>query len=347
MELALARYRLLFKYPFGTAHGLRDGTDAVFVRLTQDGVHGYGEAALPPYLKYDQNAVIQDIISFYLNHKFDIEHDTLDLASLDALCPPARAAFHVAYIDLNNSQLSRCIGSEFVALRDSPMAQSMVTLGHSEVDDIELKLSELPNAAILKVKLGAPNDMDVIRRLKELDARKLFLDANQGWTEIGQAEAALHAVGVDRVIGLEQPFAKDRWDLHKALKDRSGVPVYGDESIQGPEDLERAPEAFDGVNLKLMKCGGLDVAAQMAARARELGLKVMLGSMSESSLGCGAMLALGGMAELLDLDGPWLIRNDPFQGLRMEQGQLVLDGAAGIGVEPRSGFPLEFDPIGA
>lgn len=347
MELAIAPYRLLFKHPFGTAHGLRDGTDSVFVRLSQDGVHGYGEATLPPYLEQDQSSVIQEIISFNVKHELKTANEVLEQFWLDMLSPPARTAIHTAYIDLINKRLKRQIASEYGSPGQS-QALTMVTLGHTHVDDISLKLNELPASQVLKVKLGAPNDIVAIRHIKELDNRKLFLDANQGWMTIAEAEAAIVAAGVERIVGIEQPFAKDRWDLHKLLRDRLGVPVYGDESIQGLKDLERAPEAFDGVNLKLMKCGGLDIAAQMAVRAKELGLQVMLGSMSESSLGCGAMLALGGMADLLDLDGPWLIRNDPFEGIAMEDGSLVYDHPEvfGVGIRLRMDHGLEFIPIG-
>jgi L-alanine-DL-glutamate epimerase-like enolase superfamily enzyme len=128
----------------------------------------------------------------------------------------------------------------------------------------------------------------------------------------------------NRVVGLEQPFAKDRWDLHEALAEECPVTVYGDESIQGPDDLERAPEAFGGVNLKLMKCGGLDVAEAMAERARGLGLKVMLGSMSESTfrLRRDAVSLQLALPIWLDLDGPWLFSNDPFEGMELCEGQL-------------------------
>lgn len=348
MELAIARYRLKFHHPFGTAHGLRDGTDSVFVRLRSGGVEGYGEATLPPYIPYTQYVVVENIASVWMKYGSNTTEEEILGALLAELCPPARAAFQMAHIDLKYRIMDASVGSHGPNnIRLSEPAQCMVTLGHSNIDDIALKLSELPRSGVLKVKLGAPNDLDVLRAVNKLDDRRLFLDANQGWTEVAQAEQAVLVVGLRNVVGLEQPFAKDRWDLHAELRRRLDIPVYGDESIQGLQELERAPEAFDGVNLKLMKCGGLDVAADMAKRAQELGLKVMLGSMSESSLGCAAMASLAGTADLLDLDGPWLISNDPFQGLGMEDGKLVVEGSAGIGVHLRAGAELEFIPIGA
>ncbi len=343
MQLALARYRLLFHHPFGTAHGLRDGTDSVFVQLSNDGLHGYGEATLPPYLPHSQDSVHEELSR--------IDFNRIPLLLTDpsaALTPPARAALSLAYYDLISKEISVSISS-YLTIPDGARskAMAMVTLGHSKLGEIALKLTELPQMAVLKVKLGSADDEGTLESVKSLDDRPLFLDANQGWTSVGQAMKAIAVAGEDRVLGLEQPFAKERWDLHAELRRSTRIPVYGDESIQGLADLERAPEAFDGVNLKLVKCGGLDRAMVMAERAAELGLKVMLGSMSESSLGCGAMVHLAGMAELVDLDGPWLVRNDPFCGLGLSDGRFTLDGSVGVGVRPRSGHALDWIPIGA
>lgn len=343
MEMALARFRLLFIHPFGTAHGLRDGTDSVFVRLTNGERVAYGEATLPPYLKETQHTVHEEIVSFWLKLKRGgMESHWEDAAR--TLSSPARAAFQMAYKGLNDRYMSSIISSDH---NGSAQGLSMVTIGMGQVEDIALKLTELPFSPVLKVKLGSPNDLLMIEMIKRLDNRKLFLDANQGWSSVDHAVRVIEAAGPAHVIGLEQPFPKDRWDLHQELKSRTDVPIYADESIQGLADLERAPEAFDGVNLKLMKCGGLDIAEQMAERARELGLRVMLGSMSESSLGCGTMALLADRADLLDLDGPWLIKNDPFAGLRMEQGKLVLGGNGTNWIELREPSPLEFITIGA
>jgi len=223
---------------------------------------------------------------------------------------------------------------------------AMVTLGHGLVADIPLKIKELPLAPVLKIKLGSGIDQEILRVVMDLDDRPLFLDVNQGWQDLAEAEKAIKLVGPERLVGIEQPFHRDRLDLHRALKDELPTAIYGDESIQGMDDLDRAPEAFDGVNLKLMKCGGLDIAARMAAQAKDLGLKVMLGSMSESTLGCATMFALAGSADLLDLDGPWLIRNDPFQGLEMDGAGMRVTGDSGLGISLRADHELKFEPVG-
>ncbi len=334
MELCFASYRLLFRHPFGTAHGTRDGTDAVFVRLRERDMYGYGEATLPPYLGHRVDQVVQvlrqlpaDQMEQQINAVLQGRAEGCAWAGL----PPARAAISMAYYDLISRRNEHSVASE-LEVAGMGQAQAMVTLGSGPVDGIAAKLKELPATSMLKVKLGSGNDRETVQRVMALDDRPLFLDANQGWTDPTQALAMIALAGEDRIVGIEQPFAADRWDLHRALQQATGIPVYGDESIQGPVDLERAPGHFAGVNVKLMKCGGLDQARQMAARAHELGLRVMLGSMSESSLGSAAMAQLAAMADLADLDGPWLIKNDPFEGLAVVDGRMQVRSEQGIGV---------------
>lgn len=263
------------------------------------------------------------------------------------LSAPARAALHTAYIGLITREKECSISSYFGVLdRVADPAVSLMTLGHTEPEDIPLILNDLPRTGGLKVKLGSPNDEATLRVVMDLGYRRLFLDTNQGWSQVDQALRIIDLVGAENVLGIEQPFPKDRWDLHEQLKDRTDVPVFADESVQGMADLERAPTAFDGVNLKLMKCGGLDRALEMSVRAREVGLQVMLGSMSESSLGCGTMAALAGIAHILDLDGPWLIANDPFVGMRVQHGRIFVEGTLGSGIELRLPDELDFRPIG-
>ena len=134
-------------------------------------------------------------------------------------------------------------------------------------------------------------------------------------------------------MGLEQPFPASAWTLHEELKrETSTVPLFADESFQGLGDLDQVCRAFDGVNIKLAKCGGIDRAMEIARNANGRDLRVMLGSMSEGALGCAAAWQLSGLADLCDLDGPWLIRNDPFQGFRMVGGVYEVDDGPGLNV---------------
>ena len=179
----------------------------------------------------------------------------------------------------------------------------------------------------------------MLKRIMELDGRKLFLDANQGFTRVEDALELATVVG-ERLLGLEQPFAVGKDAMQRSLQGQVDICVYGDESIQSEADIGLQHKNFKGLNIKLMKCGGLDRAMKLAERATALGMQVMLGSMSESSLGCTAMAQLAGKAQILDLDGPWLIKNDPFSGIGLERGTIHIPNGPGIAADLKA--ELEF-----
>ena len=347
LSVSYCRYRLLFKHPFGTAHGLRTGTDSIFIKVEQDDHTGYGEATLPPYLAETTDSVIQRLNALIMNMPTDaVALLRLLEADRDLLAegPGARAALHTALWDLSNNIYNIAVSQTDRNIQlKSPI--TLMTVGSGALTDIPKKLKDTVLSGAVKVKLGAPNDQVALSMIKELDHRPLFLDANQGLGSVQEALDRIAWAGKDRVIGMEQPFPKDRPDLHAALKAATEIPIYGDESIQSLADLDIQATKFSGVNVKLMKCGGLDRVKELIDRARELGLKVMLGSMSESSLGCTAMAGFGEQADVVDLDGPWLIKNDPFKGIGMRNGDLTLPQGPGLGVVLMA--DLDWTPIGA
>ncbi len=348
ISLEYASYKLMYRQAFGTAHGTRNGTDAVFLRLEYRGAMGYGEATLPPYVHETQASVIAQLLSFdcqqYTARYLEQSHNTFEDLEWTG-SPAARAAFTMALMDLK-SRLAGISVAELLGIpKQLQRTATSVTLGLGAIRDIPRRLSELPQSDLIKVKLGGTEDRATIEAVQASDERRLLLDANQGWHSISDAQRVLDAVIPGRLFGLEQPFQKDAWELHAKLQEQLDVPIYGDESIQGIADMEKAGGSFQGVNIKLMKCGGLDRAVDMIHKANELGLKVMLGCMSESSLGCAAMAELQQFATIADLDGPWLIGNDPFGGLHLKPGGLWTDGSSGFGVDQV--LSLDWHPLGA
>lgn len=346
LRISYCPYRLLFRHPFGTAHGIREGTDSIFIRLEEDGLTGYGEVTLPPYLREKPEAVVQRLGALARSGPWT--SDALkglldDPAAFTAEQQGCRAGLHMAWSDLV-AKREQIPVHQFLDIRRSKSVTALVTIGSSTKDEILERILELPKSKALKVKVLNSSSITMLEAIKQLDERPLFLDANQGLTSVDEALALAEAAG-GRLLAFEQPFATERPDLQRALQERIGVCVYGDESIQGLADLEQASGTFGGVNIKLMKCGGLDRAKAMADRATKLGMRVMLGSMSESSLGCTAMAHLAGQADIADLDGPWLIRNDPFQGIDLRNGELAMPDRPGIGAVLRADLP--FRPIGA
>lgn len=346
VTLSYCPFRLRFKHPFGTSHGLRDGTDSVFIRAEQDGSMGYGEVTLPPYLSEKIPQVLEQLRSFKVPPGRSAEELTGQLDDLVDVRhhPGLRAGLHCALIDL----LSRMAGKSartFLGIAGERSPLTLVTLGIGPVDTLKEKLAELPPSGALKVKLGDPGSANRIRSLSVLDNRMLFIDGNQGALSVEDALDWIRAAGTERILGVEQPFGKDHDPWNPTLAQLGAVTIYADESIQDIDGLRSRGRYFGGVNLKLMKCGGMDRALAMAEEADRMGLKLMLGSMSESSLGCTAMAQLAGKADVVDLDGPWLLENDPFIGITMEEGQLIQPEGPGFGTMLRA--QLDFAQIGA
>lgn len=343
LRLSVCPYRLLFKHPFAIAHGTRDGTDSIFIRLEEGDAIGHGEVTLPPYLHEQPAQVVErlhqvardclggleELQTCLLEEAFWLDHQG------------CRAALQMACMDVLGMKLHKSV-HELLDVRWLKPCKTLVTIGITPVEAVPAKLRDLPTSDALKVKVDGLGSMPMLRTVLQSDLRPVFVDANQGLKHVEEALALAEAAG-GRLLGMEQPFGRGADGPQRRLQQMAAFPVFGDEAIQGPEDLEQAAGVFRGVNIKLVKCGGLDRAKAMAVQAAELGMQVMLGSMSESSLATTAMAHLMGLADLLDLDGPWLIKNDPFTGVSMNQGRLVLPQLPGIGATLNG--PLDFRPI--
>lgn len=344
MRLDHRPYRLLFKHPFSTSHGTRTGTDTVFIRLKHAGRTGYGEVTLPPYLKESQAEVIQRLRELDRSILQDPETlgNALELPEhFPDHAPGFRCGVHMAWADLMAQRDEQPL-HKWMGVAQRKQGKTLVTVGAGSSTGLHDLLIELPDSDLLKLKVAHEDDYDTILRVKSLDERMLFIDANQGLRTLGAVER-LMAAGGQRLMALEQPFKVEELELQRRLQRELAIPVYGDESIQDLADLELAAGAFKGVNIKLVKCGGLDRALRMVERADEHGLEVMLGNMSESSLGCTAAAHLSGLANLIDLDGPLLISNDPFRGAELRNRKLRMPERAGIGAVPVQ--ELDFQPV--
>lgn len=344
VQLSVCPYRLLFKRPFGTAHGLRTGTDALFVRAWENGHVGYGEITLPPYLKETIDMAMDGVRAVAA---LGLDGDELMSALLvdDQLLfdrPGCRAGVHTAVLDLLSSRNDLSARS-FLGLAGMNQPVALMTLGICATDEVVQALEQLPASGALKVKVGDTEAVSRIQMVKRLDNRLLFLDGNQGMSGLEDAQDLAATVGADRLLGFEQPFATDRDLENVALAERTGAIVFADESVQDMEDLKARHTHFGGLNVKLMKCGGVDRALELFKAGRQNGMRIMLGSMSESSLGCTAMAQLSVEADIVDLDGPWLISNDPFRGIVMSSGGLIVPTGPGLGVQPAADLP--FAPI--
>ncbi len=335
-RLTWERLTLQLRNPFRIAHGTSETRYAFWLRLADDA--GWGEGTIPPYYGIPDEAMIATW-SAAAERTDPFPDDPADIAAWVGTDgpAPARAALDLALHD----RIGRHIGQpvhELLGLPTPHPLPTSFTLGIDEPDVMARQAAELAAYPVLKLKLGTADDeprVAAVRRARP-DAT-LYIDANAGWT----AEEAIRHI--DRLLPygitlVEQPVAKDDIAGMGRVQAACAVPVVADESVQTMDDIERlAAAGVQGINLKLMKVGGLSPGLAMAQRARELGLGIMLGCMIETSIGATAMAHLMGLADWLDLDAPWLVGNDPFDGLRYdEQGRVHLPDRLGIGVAHRN-----------
>jgi L-alanine-DL-glutamate epimerase-like enolase superfamily enzyme len=185
---------------------------------------------------------------------------------------------------------------------------------------------------ILKVKLGRDNDREIVRAIRQVTDKPIRVDVNGGWTDKHEALGMVEWLALQGVELIEQPMPGRMVDDLVWLRDRSPIPVFADEAVQRFADLDRARGVYDGINIKLMKCTGLHEARRMITRARSLGLKVMLGCMTETSCAISAAAQISPLADFIDLDGALLVSNDLFEGPRLVDGRVLPSGGSGIGV---------------
>ena len=205
------------------------------------------------------------------------------------------------------------------------------TIGLDEPEVMAEKTRHAEAYPILKVKLGTPQDIEILQKLREVTDKPIYVDANTAWTpkEAVRKIRELARYGVELV---EQPTKPDDLVGLKFVREHSELPIIADESVKRASDIPALAECVDGINIKLVKCGGLLEAYRMISVARAHGLSVMLGCMIESSLGITAAAHLTPLVEYADLDGHLLIANDPYTGVTLDKGKLILPNRPGIGI---------------
>lgn len=261
------------------------------------------------------------------------------LPALDALVPgntAAKAAVDIALHDWVGKKL----GAPWYRIWGLDPAKAPVTsytIGIDTAEVVRAKTREAAEYKIIKVKLGRSpeSDREMIDAIRDVTAVPITVDANQGWKQRDEALAMIEWLAGRGVVFIEQPMPKEQIADTAWLRERSPLPLIADENCQRLADVRRCAEAFHGVNIKLMKCTGLREAHKMILLARGLGLKVMLGCMTETSCAISAAAQLSPLVDWADLDGAVLIKNDCFDGAQIIDGKITLRDWAGIGVRKR------------
>lgn len=325
-------YELKLNHSFNLSTMSRTSTPGVQVELTVDSVIGRGEASMPPYLGESVESVtgfLKKIDPQRLSNPFDFENIH---AYMDSLAPgnrAAKAAIDIALHDLTSKLLGQP-WFKIYGLDPAKAPYTSYTITNDSPEELERKLAEAEPYKIWKVKMGVPGDRELIEFIRSRTDRQLCIDVNQGWKSKEEALENIMWLADKGVIFVEQPMNKTDLESHAWLKERSPLPIIADEAVQTSADIPSLARAYDGINIKLMKSGGLHEAYIMAMIARSLGLKVMIGCMTETSLAVSAAAQLAPLAEWVDLDGNLLISNDPFEGMKVIDGRVTLSEAPGI-----------------
>lgn len=329
-------YTLELKHVFTVAAMSRSTTPVMLTEVEYEGVVGYGEASMPPYLGESHQTATAFLSKVDLSRYDDPFQLERILADVDAIAPgnpAAKAAVDIALHDL----VGKLLGQPWHRLWGLDAAKAPVTtftIGIDTPDVVRQKVKEAAGFKMLKVKLGKDNDREMIETVRSLTDVPLTADPNQGWKDRRYALDMAHWLQERGVLYIEQPLPKERLDDLAWLSAHSPLPILGDEGIQRLPDLVRAKEqgTYSGVVLKLMKTTGLREAHTMVRLARAFGMKILFGCMTETSCAISAASQLAPLVDWADLDGNLLITNDVFAGTTVVDGKLVLPGRPGIGV---------------
>ena len=329
------------RHAFGISTNTRTTTPIVLTRITLDGQTGYGEAALPPYLKETQESVCEflKLAEPVINNcTAPLNVDSI-MQLVNALAPgnhAAKASIDIALHDLYGKLEGKPLW-QIWGIDPNTTPCTSYTIGYDACDSIVLlKVREADWAKILKVKLGRgeAEDKRMITLIRSLSDKPIYVDANQGWLTKEHALMMCQWLAEQGVVMIEQPMPKHLNEEHAWLCERVDLPILADEACQTYDDVAALQPYYDGINIKLMKCGGVAEARKMIALARELGMQVMIGCMTETRAGISAATVLSPLVDYADLDGHVLIANDPYDGIQIVDGKLTLVDKPGTGVSP-------------
>ena len=341
IEMEWEDFNGILKHTFTISGSSRSSTPIVLTRLSYDGYTGYGEAAMPPYLgetAASVNGFLQRVRKEVLpgfNDPFRIQEIMEETDRLAAGNTTAKASVDIALHDLTGKIMGQPWWKIW-GFSPEKTPYTSFTIGYDDDDDtVRAKTGEASWTKVLKVKLGMGDEKDrrMVRLVREVNGTApLYVDANQGWTDRERALDMIYWLKGQGAVLVEQPMSKYDLDSHAWLTERSPLPIIADEACQRLTDIPRLKGAFHGINIKLMKCTGMREAREMITLSRALGMRLMIGCMTETSVAISAAAQLCPEMEWADLDGNLLLANDCFDGMKIRNGKITLDERPGIGV---------------
>jgi len=335
MKLTYKPYTLELKHVFTVAVSSRTTTPVVLTEIEGNGFIGYGEASMPPYLGESHETVLKFLSKVDLTkyeNPFELEAILADIDAIAPGNPAAKASIDIALHDLVGKLLNQPWYNIWGYQKEKAPYTSF-TIGIDKPDVVREKTKEAAEFKVLKVKLGRETDKEMIETIRSVTDKPITSDVNQGWKDKHVALDMIHWLKERNVVMVEQPMPKEQVDDLAWLTERSPLPIIGDEGVQRLADIKKAIGVYHGINIKLMKSTGLREAHKMLTLARSLGMKVMLGCMTETSCGISAASHLSPMVDWADLDGALLIKNDVFDGTRVVDGKVTLSDRPGTGAK--------------
>jgi L-Ala-D/L-Glu epimerase len=334
MKIEYISYQLPFKHPFTISSGTKTHQPTFVVCLEHFGIKGYGEAPAISYYHITVEKMASDLeLKKPIIEKFALTDPTRFWHFLHHLIPDNPflvCALDIAAWDLYGKMQKKPLYACWkLNINDGPMTD--YTIGLDTIDKMVEKMKEMP-WPVYKIKLGTRDDIEIIQTVRKNTDSKIRVDANAGWT-LREALEILPILQECEVELIEQPLHKDNQTGMQILIGKTTIPLIADESCVFEQDVEKCHGLFNGVNIKLTKCGGLTPALRMIETARKLGMKVMAGCMNESSIGSAAIAHLLPLLDFVDMDGPLLLSEDIATGLTIETGKITLSGKPGLGVE--------------
>jgi L-Ala-D/L-Glu epimerase len=335
MQLILHQFDLPLRHTFTITHESRDIQPTLIVELKDGEFSGFGEATETPYY----GITIQKLVNQLEAVKLKIEAYQLEdpkafweemAMQLLNSHPFALCALDCAAWDLWAKKLSKPLYQAW----DLDISKNTITdytIGIDSIEKMVEKLKEMP-FPLYKIKLGTDNDIDIIKALRKHTDAVFRVDANTAWTAKQTIEYApkLKELGVEFI---EQPLKANDWNGMAEVFKHSVLPIIADESCILEADVAKCAGYFHGINIKLMKCGGLTPALRMIENAKFLGLKTMVGCMTESTIGCSAIAHLLPLLNYVDMDGPLLVEDTISTGITIDYGKIIYANEHGTGAK--------------
>ncbi len=334
LKLSYRPYELQLRHVFTVATNSRTTTPVVLTSIDYDGVTGFGEASMPPYLGESHESVLNFLSKVDLEQFSDPFLMEDILAYVEGVMPgnyAAKASIDIALHDLTGKLLGQP-WFRIWGLDPKKAPVTSFTIGIDTADVVREKTLEASAFRQLKIKMGRDNDKEMIDVVRSVTDVPVFVDVNQGWKDRNYALEMANYLSERGALFIEQPMPKEQVEDIAWLTERSPLPIVADEALQTVSQLLGMKGIYSGINIKLMKCGGMHAAYKMITMARQMDMKILIGCMTETSCAVSAAAQLSPLVDWADLDGNLLISNDIYDGMTVVDGKIVLPDRPGIGI---------------